>query len=54
MKSGMLAAEAVYEALTKDGQEGTVATKGAELFDDVAPLAAVEVVAYETGGSTSS
>jgi flavin-dependent dehydrogenase len=32
MKSGMLAAEALYPELTKAGAEGTVATAGEALF----------------------
>ncbi len=47
MKSGMLAAEAVYEVLTRDGEEGTVASKGGELFDGL--TGNVEISAYETG-----
>lgn len=47
MKSGMLAAEAVYAALAKDGAEQTVAARGAELFE--APPPAVEVPEYEAG-----
>jgi hypothetical protein len=47
MKSGMLAAEAVYDALTKEGDEGTVAAKGGEQFDTL--TSGAEVTAYETG-----
>jgi flavin-dependent dehydrogenase len=47
MKSGMLAAEAVYEALTREGEEGTVAAKGGEQFDGL--TSGAEVAAYETG-----
>lgn len=50
MKSGMLAAEAVYSELTKDGADNTVAAKGDAYFAE-GPGAEgnVEVAQYEKG-----
>lgn len=48
MKSGMLAAEAIYVALTRDGAENTVAAKGDAYFaEGAAAEGNIEVAQYE-------
>jgi len=48
MKSGMLAAEALYPFLTQNGEEGTVAGAGDELLATSMALMGEEVRAYDT------
>lgn len=49
MKSGMLAAEALYPALTDFGTGATVATTGEELLQTPEGRVGMEVKEYETG-----
>lgn len=49
MKSGMLAAEALYPHLTQHGEEGTVAAAGEELLESDKALMGQECKSYETG-----
>lgn len=49
MKSGMLAAEALYPALTKNGAEGTVAGAGEELLATPDANMGLEVKDYDAG-----
>lgn len=49
MKSGMLAAEAIYPALTMHGEAGTVAAAGEELLLAPEGRVGLEVKEYESG-----
>ncbi len=49
MKSGMLAAEAIYPALTMHGEAGTVAAAGEELLLMPEGRVGLEVKEYEAG-----
>lgn len=52
MKSGMLAAEAIYPALTMLGEAGTVAAAGEDLLQTPEGKVGLEVKEYETGSVT--
>ena len=47
MKSGMLAAEALYSLLTQNGIEGTVAGAGEDIITKPEGLMGAEAVSYE-------